>query len=87
MISNFIHRTIVWGHQSLCGMGGKSEMKVHTISQIRTRPSPIIIMGLVRATMGTLGPVRARATPLQPRTGPIRGLVTHVQVVLHMLII
>ncbi len=30
-------------------------------------------MGSIRATMGTLGPVWARATPLQPRTGPIRA--------------
>ncbi len=30
-ISNFIHRKIVWGHPTLCGMGGKSEMKVHTL--------------------------------------------------------
>ncbi len=31
-------------------------------------------MGLVRATMGTPGHVRARATPLQPRMGPIRAI-------------
>ena len=40
-----------------------------TKTQITTLAKPH--MGLVRATMGTPGPVRARATPLQPRRGPI----------------
>ena len=55
-------------------VGPENISSSHTIRehpQITTPAKPH--MGLVRATMGTAGPVRARATPLQPRMGPIRA--------------